>query len=131
VDGFIAKIERFQPSWVAFHGKEAAKVVSRGLGYGGAVSLGKQDWTVATRQAFVVPSASGSNRDRSRLEGKGSRRMVQGACRTPTVSSGLAHQLSGASSRSPFLPELKVDVAELRERAWLERPFRPTRRLSR
>src|SRR5262245_40246090 len=24
VDGFIEKIERFQPTWVAFHGKEAA-----------------------------------------------------------------------------------------------------------
>lgn len=70
VDGFVAKIERYQPAWVAFHGKEAAKVVSRTLEHGRDVALGNQDWTVAEAQVFVLPSASGSNRDRSRLEGK-------------------------------------------------------------
>lgn len=73
VDGFIAKIERYRPRWVAFHGKEAAKEVSRALGHGGAVVLGNQNWTVAEAQTFVLPSASGSNRDRSRLEGKADR----------------------------------------------------------
>jgi TDG/mug DNA glycosylase family protein len=29
VDGLVAKVERFQPAWVAFHGKEAARTVSR------------------------------------------------------------------------------------------------------
>jgi double-stranded uracil-DNA glycosylase len=70
VDGFVAKIERYRPTWVAFHGKEAANEVSKALGHGGAVALGKQDWAVAKAQVFVLPSASGSNRDRSRLEGK-------------------------------------------------------------
>jgi TDG/mug DNA glycosylase family protein len=73
VDGFVAKIERHQPSWVAFHGKQAAKVVSKHLGHGGSVALGPQPWSVASAQVFVLPSASGSNRDRSRLEGRADR----------------------------------------------------------
>jgi TDG/mug DNA glycosylase family protein len=72
-DGFVAKIERYQPSWVAFHGKEAAKAVSRHFGHGGSVALGSQPWSVAGARVFVLPSASGSNRDRSRLEGKADR----------------------------------------------------------
>jgi TDG/mug DNA glycosylase family protein len=73
VDGFVAKIERYRPAWVAFHGKEAAKEVSKALGNGGVVALGEQDWAVAKARVFVLPSASGSNRDPSRLEGKGDR----------------------------------------------------------
>ena len=73
VDRFVEKIERYQPLWVAFHGKEAAKVVSRTLGHGGAVALGEQQWSVATAYAHVLPSSSGSNRDRSWLEGKADR----------------------------------------------------------
>jgi TDG/mug DNA glycosylase family protein len=72
-DGFIGKIQRYAPAWVAFHGKEAAKVVSRALGHGRTVGLGPQPWTVATSRVFVLPSASGANRDASRLEGRGSR----------------------------------------------------------
>lgn len=73
VDGFIRKIEHFKPQWVAFHGKEAAKVVSRALREGPHVSLGRQKWGVAGRPVFVVPSASASNRDPRHLEGKASR----------------------------------------------------------
>lgn len=70
VDGFIAKIERYRPRWVAFHGKEAAKAVSRALGYGSNVRLGEQSWRAAGVRAFVLPNASGANRDAMRLEGK-------------------------------------------------------------
>lgn len=73
VEGFVRKMEEFKPGCVAFHGKEAAKEVSRRLGFGKALKLGTQAWTVAGRPVFVVPSASGSNRDPSRLEGKASR----------------------------------------------------------
>ena len=73
VDGFVDKIELFRPGWVAFHGKTAAKVVGRSLGEGRDVSLGEQDWEVGGRPVFVLPSASASNRDPSRLEGKPSR----------------------------------------------------------
>jgi TDG/mug DNA glycosylase family protein len=70
VDAFVAKIERYRPNWVAFHGKEAAQAVSRALGSGGGVPLGEQMWSVAATPVFVLPSASGANRDASRLEGK-------------------------------------------------------------
>lgn len=70
VDAFIAKVERYQPRWVAFHGKEAARAVSRALGHGSAVPLGEQPWDVAATRVFVLPSASGANRDATRLEGK-------------------------------------------------------------
>ena len=70
VEGFLGKLERYRPLWVAFHGKEAAKAVSRALGRGDYVTLGEQTWLVGGARAFVVPSASGANRDASRLEGK-------------------------------------------------------------
>ena len=70
VGGFVGKVERFAPAWVAFHGKEAAKAVAGHLGHGRTVKLGAQTWQIASAHVFVVPSASGSNQDRSRLEGK-------------------------------------------------------------
>jgi TDG/mug DNA glycosylase family protein len=73
VPGFIHRMEKYEPSWVAFHGKEAAKQVSRHLGEGSDVSLGTQMWRVAGRPAYVLPSASGSNRGTSGLEGKANR----------------------------------------------------------
>ena len=59
-------------SW-AFHGKEAAKEVSKAFGHGRNVSLGEQQWLVGDARVFVLPSASGSNRDATRLEGKADR----------------------------------------------------------
>ncbi len=73
IPGFVAKIERVAPRWLAFHGKAAAKAVSRARGHGSAVALGPQSWTVGTSSVFVVPSASGSNRNPKRLEGRASR----------------------------------------------------------
>lgn len=73
VPGFVEKIEHYSPAVVAFHGKEAAKVVSRTLRHGRSVKLGLQPWRIADQRVFVVPSASGANRDASRLEGKPSR----------------------------------------------------------
>lgn len=70
VPRFVAKIERYKPAWVAFHGKTAARVVSGALRLGRDVLLGPQRWTVAGVPVYVLPSASGSNRDPSRLEGK-------------------------------------------------------------
>lgn len=70
---FVQRIERFEPQWVAFHGKTAAKAVSRWLGHGSKLSLGQQPWIVASSSVFVVPSASGANRDPKRLEGRASR----------------------------------------------------------
>jgi double-stranded uracil-DNA glycosylase len=73
VPAFIEKMERYQPAWIAFHGKKAAEYVSHYLGFGRDVFLGEQPWTVAGRPAFVLPSASAGNQDASRLEGKPTR----------------------------------------------------------
>jgi double-stranded uracil-DNA glycosylase len=70
VDSFIAKIERFQPAWVAFHGKEAARAVARARSRAASLALGEQQWKIGSSSVFVLPSSSGANRDRSRLEGK-------------------------------------------------------------
>jgi TDG/mug DNA glycosylase family protein len=73
VAGFIDKIAHYEPAWIAFHGKTAAKYVSQYLGFGSDVTLGQQPWTAAARSVFVLPSASAANRDPSHLEGKNSR----------------------------------------------------------
>jgi double-stranded uracil-DNA glycosylase len=73
VAAFVAKIERFGPAWVAFTSKGGAEVVSRALGHGRSVSLGRQRWAVAGARVFVLPSPSGSNRNPAFLEGKATR----------------------------------------------------------
>ena len=73
VQGLARKIGKYRPTWLAFHGKTAAKKVARQSGLGGYIQLGPQPWRVAGRPVFVLPSASGANRDASRLEGKSSR----------------------------------------------------------
>jgi G:T/U-mismatch repair DNA glycosylase len=70
VVGLVKKIQRYEPSWVAFHGKEATKVVSGALGRGRTVPPGVQGWTVEDARVFVLPSASAANRDNSRLDRK-------------------------------------------------------------
>jgi double-stranded uracil-DNA glycosylase len=73
IDGFVEKIERFAPNWLAFHGKTAARAATKALGQGSAVALGKQSWTLGQTSVFVVPSASAANRDPEHLEGRSSR----------------------------------------------------------
>ena len=73
VRGFLAKVARYAPTWVAFHGKGAATEVKKGLGHGGSVHLGEQAWRIGGARVFVLPSASGANRDPAHLEGKPSR----------------------------------------------------------
>jgi TDG/mug DNA glycosylase family protein len=70
---FLTKIAEYRPAVVAFHGKEAGKQVSRHLQQASEVALGLQPWRLAESIAFVVPSASGTNRGTTRLEGKPSR----------------------------------------------------------
>jgi hypothetical protein len=53
VPGFVDKMARYQPAWVAFHGKRSAKEVSRHLGFGRDVSLGLQHWRITDRPVFV------------------------------------------------------------------------------
>jgi TDG/mug DNA glycosylase family protein len=73
VDALVAKVARHRPVWVAFTSKGAAQVVSRALGRGRFVSVGRQAWTIGASRVFVLPSPSGSNRSPAVLEGKASR----------------------------------------------------------
>lgn len=73
VPALVAKVERFAPAWVAFTSKGAATVVSRGLGHGRDVRLGRQAWTIGRSRVFVLPSPSGANRGTAHLEGRASR----------------------------------------------------------
>lgn len=73
VEGFVEKIERFAPAWLAFHGKTAGRAASKALGQGSGISLGQQAWSIGATRVFVLPSASAANRDPKRLEGRSSR----------------------------------------------------------
>ena len=73
VSALVAKVERFAPGWVAFHGKTSAVEVARALGYGRRVALGAQSWRIGPAQVYVLPSASGANRSTANLDGKASR----------------------------------------------------------
>ena len=73
VSALVRKMERYRPAWLAFHGKTAAKVVSRSFKLGSEVALGRQDWTVGGVRVFVLPSGSGANRSTKYLEGKSTR----------------------------------------------------------
>jgi TDG/mug DNA glycosylase family protein len=73
VSSLVRKMERYRPGWLAFHGKTAAKIVSRSFKLGPEVALGIQDWTVGGVRVFVLPSGSGANRSTKYLEGKPTR----------------------------------------------------------
>jgi double-stranded uracil-DNA glycosylase len=62
VEGFISKMELYQPKFVAFNSKKAA---SFALGYQGTTSIieyGLQDRTLGVSKVFILPSTSGSAR---------------------------------------------------------------------
>ena len=73
VEALVGKVERHNPAWVAFTSKGAAQVVSRALGHGRLVALGRQAWTIGAANVFVLPSPSGSNRNPAVLEGRPNR----------------------------------------------------------
>jgi TDG/mug DNA glycosylase family protein len=73
VPGFVAKMERYKPAWVVFHGKEPAKQAARHLRKGTWVPLGRQSWTIGATSVFVLPSSSAANQNPAVLEGKASR----------------------------------------------------------
>jgi TDG/mug DNA glycosylase family protein len=62
VGGFIAKMEKYQPKYIAFNSKKGASFF---LGYYGVTKLvkyGLQDNTIGQSKIFVLPSTSGSSR---------------------------------------------------------------------
>jgi TDG/mug DNA glycosylase family protein len=61
IDALVARMERWEPEWLAFTSKGVAQEARRALGLGGRVSLGVQDWYVGPAQVFVLPGTSGAN----------------------------------------------------------------------
>jgi TDG/mug DNA glycosylase family protein len=60
VDAFEATLQKVAPRWVGFNGRVGADAVARALGEP-RPALGRQRWTVAGAQVFVLPSSSGAN----------------------------------------------------------------------
>ncbi len=54
IAGFVAKIERFRPEYLAFNGKRSAQVA-----LGRAVRYGPQDERIGRARIFVLPSTAG------------------------------------------------------------------------
>jgi TDG/mug DNA glycosylase family protein len=73
VAGFLQRIERYAPRWVAFNGKMAAQQVAKHLKEPRRLSLGRQAWTVGPASVFVVPSTSAAHCDPAFLEGADSK----------------------------------------------------------
>lgn len=62
VENFIAKMEKYQPKYIAFNSKKGASFI---LGYHGITKLvnyGLQSKTIGNSKLFVLPSTSGSAR---------------------------------------------------------------------
>lgn len=60
VDTFETTLRAAAPAWVAFNGRVGADAVARSVGEP-RPSLGRQPWTFAGAQVFVLPSSSGAN----------------------------------------------------------------------
>lgn len=62
IDDLVAKVEQWQPEWLAFTAKGIAQAAARALGRRPPRLLGPTDWYVAGAQVFVLPGPSGANR---------------------------------------------------------------------
>jgi TDG/mug DNA glycosylase family protein len=63
VDELVAKVERWQPEWLALASKTAAQGVARALGRR-RPQLGEAGWEVGGAPVFVLPGTSGANQRR-------------------------------------------------------------------
>ncbi len=63
VDALVAKLEHWQPEWLAFTSKSVAHEAARSLGVR-RPGLGMADWFLGPAQVFVLPGVSGANRRR-------------------------------------------------------------------
>ena len=62
VEGFIAKMEKYQPKYIAFNSKKGASFVLGFKGITKLVDYGLQDKIIGKSKLFVLPSTSGSAR---------------------------------------------------------------------
>jgi TDG/mug DNA glycosylase family protein len=63
IDELVAKVESWQPEWLAFTSKNVAHEAARALGRR-KVGLGPADWFLGPAQVFVLPGTSGANQRR-------------------------------------------------------------------
>ncbi|MEX0967843.1 MAG: mismatch-specific DNA-glycosylase [Bacteroidia bacterium] len=62
VDGFLEKMKKYQPSFIAFNSKKGASFVLGYKGVTGLVEYGLQDKMIGGSKLYVLPSTSGSAR---------------------------------------------------------------------
>ena len=63
IDDLVAKVERWEPEWLAFTSKSTAGWAARALGLR-RPGLGPADWEVGGAPVYVLPGTSGANRRR-------------------------------------------------------------------
>lgn len=73
IEGFAAKIDKYKPMWVAFHGKTAAREFCKAVAAARFEGLGEQSWSIGSSRVFVLPSSSASNQNPAGWDGRASR----------------------------------------------------------
>jgi TDG/mug DNA glycosylase family protein len=63
IDDLVAKVELWQPEWLAFTSKDVAAKAARALGHR-KPGLGPASWAVDRADVFVLPGTSGANQRR-------------------------------------------------------------------
>jgi TDG/mug DNA glycosylase family protein len=71
IDDLVAKVEAWQPEWLAFTSKDVAGKAARALGHR-KPGLGPAPWYLAAAEVFVLPGTSGANQRRD-YDGRPSR----------------------------------------------------------
>ena len=60
IDDLVAKVENWQPEWLAFTSKDVAGKAARALGHR-KPGLGPASWGIGHSEVFVLPGTSGAN----------------------------------------------------------------------
>ena len=60
IDELVAKVEKWQPEWLAFTSKDVAGKAARALGHR-KPGLGPAPWGIDRAEVFVLPGTSGAN----------------------------------------------------------------------
>ena len=63
IDELVAKVEGWQPEWLAFTSKDVAGKAARALGHR-KPGLGPASWGIGRSEVFVLPGTSGANQRR-------------------------------------------------------------------
>jgi len=63
IEDLVAKVEKWQPDWLAFTSKDVAGKAARALGHR-KPGLGPTSWAIDRADVFVLPGTSGANQRR-------------------------------------------------------------------